>query len=353
MNVIFDHDGSVDDFMALAILLARDVVKVLAVTVSGTGEVRAKTGCDNTARFLQCVKAQHIPVGCGSVQAIDPKIAHPFPDFIRDAMDKLFDGKGMPAFSGSLPYIDAVTLWRDTLQQSKEKVTLLITGPLTTAAAFILQHPQLAKDKIEKIVIMGGAIDVPGNIKDLDHKDNNTVAEWNIYADPAAFDVVLKSSIKTVLVPLDATNQVPITPSFYAQLNNTKQPLSQFFYLGLKSIHDEVVKLKMDFFKVYFAWDPLSALLCVMPQLSEYRTQRVKFDLQTANIILSDNTEHPEIQYASKIKVPEEILDHIQSFISKLETNFISGPAFFKNVEVNLDPGGQLVKSEGKVSMKM
>ena len=62
----------------------------------------------------------------------------------------------------------------------------------------------MTKTKIKQIIIMGGAILVPGNLNPpiADHNMSNKLAEWNIYIDPVAADQVFKSGIPIKLIPL-------------------------------------------------------------------------------------------------------------------------------------------------------
>ena len=62
---------------------------------------------------------------------------------------------------------------------------------------------------------MGGAVKVEGNVGNSGVGIQNEYAEWNIYIDPTAANIVLNSGIPVVLVPLDATKDVPVTRNFY------------------------------------------------------------------------------------------------------------------------------------------
>lgn len=58
---------------------------------------------------------------------------------------------------------------------------------------------------------MGGVVDVPGNVGASHGGIDNMAADWNIYVDPRAAAIVLQSGVPITLVPLDATNHVPVT----------------------------------------------------------------------------------------------------------------------------------------------
>jgi purine nucleosidase/pyrimidine-specific ribonucleoside hydrolase len=94
--------------------------------------------------------------------------------------------------------------------QHYEPVTLFMSGALTNLALALRMEPEIS-EKIAAVYIMGGAVNVPGNIKGLLPDSTNSSAEWNIYADPLAASEVFTSGLNLYLVPLDATNQLKLT----------------------------------------------------------------------------------------------------------------------------------------------
>jgi purine nucleosidase len=81
-------------------------------------------------------------------------------------------------------------------------VTLCPLGPLTNVAKAMQQAPDIT-DRIQQIVLMGGAYFQVGNI--------TPTAEFNIYVDPEAADIVFKSGVDIVVMPLDVTHQALTT----------------------------------------------------------------------------------------------------------------------------------------------
>jgi inosine-uridine nucleoside N-ribohydrolase len=69
---------------------------------------------------------------------------------------------------------------------------------------------------------MGGAVEAEGNVGNSGAGIENEHAEWNIYIDPTAADIVFSSGIPIVLVPLDATRDVPVTRRFYGALEENR-----------------------------------------------------------------------------------------------------------------------------------
>ena len=102
----------------------------------------------------------------------------------------------------------AVELMADILRDAKEKVTILALGPLTNVALLIKAYPQYLH-KIERISLMGGGV-CHGNI--------TPYAEFNIYVDPEAAQIVFSSGLPIVMCGLDVTEQVEILKEDYEYL---------------------------------------------------------------------------------------------------------------------------------------
>jgi purine nucleosidase len=90
-------------------------------------------------------------------------------------------------------------------------VTVCILGPMTNVAMALVMNPDLAR-RIGRIVAMGGAYFEVGNI--------TPAAEFNIYVDPEAADIVLSSGIPVTLLPLDVTHQVLVTQEHKQRLRS-------------------------------------------------------------------------------------------------------------------------------------
>lgn len=109
----------------------------------------------------------------------------------------------------------------EQIKKYPHEVTLICVGSLTNAALMIMQDPSIVP-LIKEIIIMGGAIHVPGN-----HKMH---AEANIYADPESADLVFRSGANITLVGLDVTMKVILDPSEVDQWKYIKTPKANFLY---------------------------------------------------------------------------------------------------------------------------
>src|SRR5205823_9733240 len=111
---------------------------------------------------------------------------------------------------------------------------------------------------VTEIVIMGGAVRVPGNRADGGYfKTNNTAAEWNIFHDPLAAEIVFHSGVNIRMIPLDATNKVPIDIAFLLEVSRIRTPAARLVTQILETERSLIEK------KMFFAWDPLAAVALV------------------------------------------------------------------------------------------
>lgn len=198
-KIIIDTDPGQDDAVAILLALASpEEIEVLGITavagnvplpltqknarivceLAGRPEVKVFAGCDAPlARKL--VTAEHVHGKTG------------------------LDGPSLPDPTMPLAEGHAVDFIIDTLRtEPAGTVTLCPLGPLTNIAAALQKAPEIA-GRIEEIVLMGGAYFEVGNI--------TPTAEFNIYVDPEAADIVMKSGVSITIMPLDVTHKALVT----------------------------------------------------------------------------------------------------------------------------------------------
>jgi inosine-uridine nucleoside N-ribohydrolase len=210
LPIIIDTDLAADDVLAIMALLREPSVDIRAITIEGNGEARCEPGMRNLTWLLGEFGVEDMPIGCG--RAEPGQHGRLFPTAWRDGVDGFFDVAG-PAEQGDVPAVDAVDVLADTLAASDDQVTLVPLGPWTNLADLFEQHPD-AFANVAGIHAMAGAIDAPGNIAVDDVTPEHGV-EWNVGVDPDAFAKVLETTdVPLTLVPLDATNAVPVPANF-------------------------------------------------------------------------------------------------------------------------------------------
>lgn len=262
--VLIDTDMALDDLMAIFYLLQRSDIRVEAITVAGTGEAHCEPGVRHARGLLALAAYPQVPVACGA--EIPTAGGHSFPDDWRRGVDNM-KGLTLPDVTGRGTGYSAPEVLSSIAAQYPGKLTLLTLGPLTNVADALRNDPLLA-DRLEGVYIMGGAIDVPGNVKPSGQE--KSYAEWNIYADPGAADIVFSAGLPITLVPLDATNNVPITQAFMdklAQRHDT--PEADSVHRLLAANRDMVTR-------DYYFWDTFSAALLSDKSLGTFRTMKLR-----------------------------------------------------------------------------
>mgnify|MGYP003119200688 FL=1 len=198
-KIIIDTDPGQDDAVAILVALASpEELDVLGITcvagnvpldltsrnarivceLAGKRDVKVFAGCDRPLG-RELVTAEHVHGKTG------------------------LDGPDLPEPTMPMAEGHAVDFIIDTLRDNAPgTVTLCPLGPLTNIATALQKAPDIA-DRIAKIVLMGGGYFEGGNI--------TPTAEFNIYVDPQAADIVFKSGAPIVVMPLDVTHKALVT----------------------------------------------------------------------------------------------------------------------------------------------
>lgn len=205
-KIIIDTDPGQDDAVALFLALASPEIEVQAVIAVAGNVPLARTG-ENARRILEMAGFPHIPVFCGAprpLQTIQTTAEHVHGPTGLDGID-LSVPPAMPlqTRNGVMYLIEAVR------NSEPGELTLVMLGPLTDLALALTLAPDIA-ERICEVVLMGGAWSELGNI--------TPAAEFNIYADPHAADIVFSAGIPLVVLPLDVTHQCLTLPERLAAL---------------------------------------------------------------------------------------------------------------------------------------
>jgi inosine-uridine nucleoside N-ribohydrolase len=258
--VILDVDMAHEDMFAALFLLQHPNVDLKAITVTGTGEAHCGPGVRNALGLLHLVGGADLPVACGRETPMAGD--HAFPDAWRAGADRAY-GVALPEGGEPSP-LSAPQLIAERVTKSGDRVTIVAVGPLTNIAEALQARPEIV-DQIEAIYVMGGAVEVEGNVGNSGAGIDNPYAEWNIYADPAAANIVFESGLPVTLVPLDATRDVPVTRRFYNSLGRqANSPAADFVHEMLGANLDSVDSGGFHF------WDSLTAALFTDESLAEF-----------------------------------------------------------------------------------
>ncbi|MFM1688909.1 pyrimidine-specific ribonucleoside hydrolase RihA [Aeromonas salmonicida] len=212
LPVILDCDPGHDDAIALILALASPELKVLAVTTSAGNQTQEKT-LNNALRILTLLGRDDIPVAAGAPKPLAREL------IIADNVhgESGLDGPTLPDPAFAPQAMTGLELMAKCLRESPEPVTLVPTGPLTNIALLLAAHPEL-KPKIARIVLMGGAAGA-GNW--------TPAAEFNIYVDPEAADMVFKSGIPITMCGLDVTHEAQVMDEDIARVRAIANPVAR------------------------------------------------------------------------------------------------------------------------------
>ncbi|VUD68757.1 Pyrimidine-specific ribonucleoside hydrolase RihA [Thalassocella blandensis] len=255
--VIFDTDMAIDDWSALLLLAKHPKIDLLAVTANGVGETRCEPAMKNIPALLDLTPASNeVAFACGDDYPMEGYYA--FPEPWRKQADTL-SGVSLPESKRKMDTQHAVDLIHQKIKDAKSKVTLIATGSLTNIAQWLTKYPK-ERDSIARLVIMGGAFDVPGNIIVPGFTDNhpNQHAEWNMFVDAKAAAQVFASGLPIEVVGLDVTNQVKVTKAFAKEFKSKASTPAAEFWDKVLDDNDWFIDSGE-----YFFWDVLAALVVI------------------------------------------------------------------------------------------
>jgi purine nucleosidase len=173
-----DTDTASDDAVALLMALEWDNVEVLGISIV-SGNMSVEQGSIN-ARYTVELCKKDVPVYIGAHGPLVKK---------REHADWFHGPDGMGNMNYPAPKLqetdeDFIEVLNNHINQYPDEITLVTLGPLTNVANFIKRYPESFL-KLKNIVIMGGASNTVGNV--------TPAAEYNIWCDPEAADIVFKS----------------------------------------------------------------------------------------------------------------------------------------------------------------
>ncbi|WP_024586903.1 nucleoside hydrolase [Aliihoeflea sp. 2WW] len=197
-KIIIDTDPGQDDAVAILLALASPELEVIGITAVA-GNVPLALTEKNARKICELAGRPDIKVYSGAVRPLMRQLVT-----AEEVHGKTgLDGPDLPEPTMQLQKQYAVDYLVETLMAEPEgTITLCPLGPLTNIALALIKEPKIAS-RIKQIVLMGGGYFEQGNV--------TPSAEFNIYVDPHAADVVLKSGVPIVMMPLDVTHKALTT----------------------------------------------------------------------------------------------------------------------------------------------
>jgi purine nucleosidase len=198
---ILDCDPGHDDAMAMILAAADPAIDLRAITtVAGNGPLDKVTL--NARRVATLAGIENVPIAAGAAGPRRGELVTA-PEVHGESA---LDGADLPEPTIDLDPRPAADLIVEVLNEAEAPLTLVPVGPLTNIAAVLERAP---REKITEIVLMGGSAE-RGNV--------TPAAEFNIFVDPEAADVVFSSGLPVTMVGLNLTHQALVTPEVVERL---------------------------------------------------------------------------------------------------------------------------------------
>ncbi len=283
--VIFVHGGGPCDIGALVFLTKHPQVNLLGMVLT-YGEIHPVNALDDWPVFLyEILDYDRAALGLGSESPVDP-LGHEFPTEWRDLADD-FWGLALPSSQNEYQTAVGHELIIDLVNNSPEKVSILAMGAQTDIALAIQEDPGII-DNISHIVIMGGAFTMPGNLFEGPEKTNNKVAEWNMYVDPLAANIVFNSGVPLSIVPLDGI-QYLVQRDDVDLINTINDPGVNFVA--------QMWNQQYEWFEEFLIWDTVTATVITNPENFYWTYDGVDVitdpgDFQGQTIALQNGAQH-------------------------------------------------------------
>ena len=262
-HIILDTDPGVDDALAILLAFNSPEISVKAVTTVA-GNVSHNQGHLNAKKLLNFLKKGNIPVSKGAEKPIMRITKH---------AERIHGKKGLglanlPAPSIKTSSFNAVEIILKKTEEFGKKLTLLAIGPLTNIASAILADPELPK-KVGGLVIMGGAY----NLNPYGYGNINSVAEFNIWFDPEAAQIVFNSGIPLTCAGLDITT-IPenrLSSTLFEEIKKKNTKKSRLVVNLCQNIVERFNGISLH--------DPMALAYVIDPSM--FKTQRFRVNIET------------------------------------------------------------------------
>ena len=264
VKIIHDCDPGHDDAVTILMAAAHPSIDLMAITVVAGNQTLEKTARNALNVASATGLCANVPIAAGMSR---PLVREPLTAGEIHGASGL-DGPVFGPPSVSLDPRHAVDLMTEILMASDGDITLVPTAPLTNVAVALRKEPRVA-DRIERIVMMGGAYQT-GNV--------TPSAEFNIYADPEAAHVVFTCGRPIYMMGLDITRKVRATPDVIARVRSLGNPQAILFA--------EMMEFFAKTQRELYGWDgpplhdPTTVAWLIDPECVEFREMKVEVELR-------------------------------------------------------------------------
>ncbi|HJF29266.1 nucleoside hydrolase [Ligilactobacillus saerimneri] len=270
-KVILDLDTGIDDAMALAYSLTLPNCDLIGV-LSSYGNVVSDLSANNSLKLLDLLHHPEVPVYKGAEHALNQ------PNFTVLPVSAHIHGTNgvgevtLPETDRTVATTSAVDFIIAAAHQYQDRLIVIPTGPLTNLAQAFQKDPQISH-LIGKVVFMGGALTVPGNV--------SPAAEANIAQDPEAANIVLRGGFNITMVGLDVTLRTVLTKKETAHWRSLGTTAGQL-YADIVDYYIDVYGETSPHLHGCALHDPLAVGIAADPSLAQTIALDMKVDLTDA-----------------------------------------------------------------------
>ncbi|WP_182867816.1 nucleoside hydrolase [Rhodopirellula sp. JC639] len=301
-KIIIDTDPGIDDAVALTASLFDPRLNVLAVTATA-GTVTAEQATSNACAIVSMLDPPRYPrIG----KAVSPETASAIDDLFLNGPCGLGELNIGQTQRQHLPTSEKVIA--ELARQHPGEITLVCLGPLTNLARLYRRDPA-AVNLLDKVVISGGAVNVAGNA--------SSVAEFNLFFDPAAASEVFASPTTKSLLPLDVTGAVEFGVDLLEQLPSKQtragQLLHQILPFAFRTAHQRLGRELVPLI------DAATIAAVVEPELFDWTEMAGKVETQgllTRGMSVFDQRLRPEWQTNMEVALTAD-LDEVKGLVRR------------------------------------
>ncbi|ACL26082.1 MULTISPECIES: nucleoside hydrolase [Chloroflexus] len=253
-RIILDTDPGIDDALAILLALASPEIELIGLSVVH-GNCTLAEAVANGLAVLELGGGHHVPLFAGC----DRPLLRPLTTAHDTHGQSGLGYAHLPTATIQPAPGHAVDFIIDTVLAAPGDVTLVAVGPLTNVALALRKEPRLA-GALREIVMMGGALRADGNVTPR--------AEFNVFADPHAAQIVFSAGVPLVIMPWDITRLVRLHESEVQRLAASGKPIGQFIA--------DATRFYIEFHRRYFGYDgcaindPAALALVFYPDLATY-----------------------------------------------------------------------------------
>ena len=232
--VIIDTDPGIDDVAALLLALASPELEVLALTtIYGNSSVDICTA--NALHLLNTAGRADIPVYRGAGKPLLRPANEGWASHIHGAdglggIADVEEGADVPV---SVAGKHAALAMVEMVMSRPGQVTIMALGRMTNVALALSLEPEVATS-VREVVVMGGAVTVPGNV--------SQVATANLHEDPEAAAILYQSGAPIVQVGLDVCNKVTVSPAQLEAIAGTPNPGAKLLARATAYLRDAYIR---------------------------------------------------------------------------------------------------------------